>query len=126
AAELLGGHSHGASLTLRHQVNPRLTLTGDYALQHAVLLDGESFDVENSSVGVEYKLSESTRVFAAGGISRLGVTQFSTDRTGPAWRMGLLRNVRRASLDLHYSRSFVPSYGFGGTMQNEEVTGRLQ
>ena len=126
ASALLGGHSHGASLALRHRLNPRLALTGDYALQHAVLRDGETFDVENSSVGIEYKLSESTRMFAAGGISRLGVTQFSTDRTGPAWRMGLIHNHRRASVDLHYSRSFVPSYGFGGTMQNEEVTGRLQ
>jgi hypothetical protein len=126
SAGLLGGHSHGASVTLRHLLSPRLALTGDYSLQRASLRDGETFDVENSSAGVEYKLSEVTRVFAAGGLSRLGVTQFATDRTGPAWRMGLIRSVRRASVDLHYSRSFVPAYGFGGTMQNEEVTGRLQ
>jgi hypothetical protein len=28
-------------------------------------------------------------------------------------------------LELAYGRSFVPSYGFGGTQQNEEVTARI-
>jgi hypothetical protein len=27
---------------------------------------------------------------------------------------------------VNYSRSFVPSYGFGGTMQNEELTGHVR
>ena len=54
------------------------------------------------------------------------MTQFSQDRTGPAWRLGLIRKVGRAGADVLYTRSFVPSYGFGGTMQNQEVTARLQ
>jgi hypothetical protein len=123
---LVGGHSHGASLTLRHVLTKRLALTGDYDLQHAALRDGHAFGVQNGWVGAEYKLSEVTRLIAAGGVSRLGVTQFSQDRTGPAWRLGFTRKVGRAGADLLYSRSFVPSYGFGGTMQNQELTGRLQ
>jgi hypothetical protein len=27
---------------------------------------------------------------------------------------------------VQYSQSFVPAYGFGGTMQNQELSGRLQ
>jgi hypothetical protein len=126
ASDLLGGHSHGASLTLRHVVTGRLALTGDYDLQRATLLGGtETFNVQNGWAGAEYTFSELTRVFAAGGISRLGVSEFSAERTGPAWRFGFLRNGRLASVDVLYSRSFVPSYGFGGTMQNEELTGRV-
>ena len=126
-AGLVGGHSHGASITIKHLLSPRLALTGDYSLQHAALRDGEVFDVSNSAFGVEYRLSELTRVFAAGGISRLGATQIvTTDHTDPAWRVGLVHSVRNAGVDLLYSRSFVPSYGFGGTMQNEELTGRLR
>ncbi len=124
---LVGGHSHGVSFALRHLLTARLALTGDYDVQHATLrLADQTFDIQNAWVGVEYKLSDVTRAFAAGGISRLGVTQFSADRTGPAWRMGINHQMRRAGVDLLYSRSFVPSYGFGGTMQNEELTGRLQ
>jgi hypothetical protein len=124
---LVGGHSHGISVALRHLLTARLALTGDYDIQHATLrLADQTFDVQNAWVGVEYKLSDVTRAFAAGGISRLGATQLSADRTGPAWRIGLNHQMRRAGVDLLYSRSFVPSYGFGGTMQNEELIGRLQ
>jgi len=126
ATRLQGGHSHGATFTLRRLLNPRLATTVDYQFQHAALRLDQTFDIQNWWAGLDYHLSESTHVFAAGGISRLGVTQFSTDRTGPALRMGLGRSLRSASVDVHYSRSFVPSYGFGGTMQNEEATARLR
>ena len=126
AGSLIGGHSHGASLTLRHLLNARLALTADYNLQHATLRDNQTFDIQNASAGLEYELSEFTRVFASGGISRLDVTDISTNRTGPAWRIGLAHNLRTTTLDLTYSRSFVPSYSFGGTMRNEDVTGRLR
>ena len=125
-ASLIGGHSHGASVTLRHLLSARLALTADYNLQHATLQDNQTFDIQNASAGVEYRLSEFTRVFAAGGMSRLGVALISTDHTGPAWRIGLAHNIRTTTVDLLYARSFVPSYGFGGTMQNEEVTGRVR
>jgi len=125
ASQLQDGHSHGASVTLRHMLNARLALTGDYQYQHAALRDLQQFDISNSGFGVDYQVDESTHVFASAGIWRLGVTLFET-RTGPAWRMGLARSLSTASVDVHYSRSFVPSYGFGGTMQNEEATARVR
>jgi hypothetical protein len=124
---LLGGHSHGTTLTLRHVQDKRLTMTADYDLQHATLNEGGGvFDVQNLWAGGEYKLSAVTRFFAEGGVSRLSPAGLAETRTGPAWRIGLTRTVRRASVDLLYNRSFVASYAFGGTMQNEELTGRLQ
>ncbi|MGE3511226.1 MAG: hypothetical protein AB7N65_20320, partial [Vicinamibacterales bacterium] len=42
-------------------------------------------------------------------------------RTGPAWQLALARQFERGHVDVNYSRSFVPSYGFGGTVQNEQV-----
>jgi hypothetical protein len=86
----------------------------------------ETFDVQNGSIGVEYKLSDFTRVFAAGGVSMLASTETATNRIGPAVRLGLTRHFRTADVDLGYTRSFVPSYGFGGTMQNEEASARLR
>jgi hypothetical protein len=127
AEGLRGGHSHGGSFNLRHILTDRLTLTADYGFQHALVgTIGQTFDVQNAWVGGEYKLSNLTRVFAAGGVSRLASTEVSTNRTGPAWRLGLIRQFRQAGVDLVYTRSFVPSYGFGGTMQNEEASARLR
>jgi hypothetical protein len=127
AENLLGGHSHGATLTLRHVLDKRLALTGDYDLQLATLSGGaQTFGVQNGWAGAEYKLSEQTLVFGAGGVSRLAVSEFAENRTGPAWRLGVTHIVRKANVDLLYSRSFIPTFGFGGTMQNEELTGRLR
>lgn len=124
---LRGGHSHGGTMTLKHRLSERLTLLGDYDFHHATIGEGEqTFDVQNAWAGGDYKLSEFTHVFAEAGVSRLAVTEFSAARTGPAWRLGLTRQLNAAALDLLYSRSFVPSYGFGGTMQNEEATARIR
>lgn len=126
AARLQGGYSHGATADMHHLLNARLALTADYQFQHAALRRDQTFDIHNGWVGLDYKLSELTHIYGSGGISRLGVTEFGTERTGPAWRAGLEHGIRTATVDVHYSKSFVPSYGFGGTMQNEEATARLR
>jgi uncharacterized protein (PEP-CTERM system associated) len=124
---LQGGHSQGGSASLRYILDSRATLIGDYEITHAIIVaNGEAFDIQNTWVGADYKLSEETRIFGAGGLSRLGVTQFSEARIGPALRAGLLHKFRTLGVDVQYSRSFVPAYGFGGTMQNEELSGRLR
>ena len=124
---LRGGHSHGASANLRHILDARLTLIADYSLQHALVATTEEiFDVQNASVGVEYKVSELTHVYAAGGISHLFETATATSKTGPAVRLGLSRHLRRAEVDVSYSRAFVASYGFGGATQNSEASARLR
>jgi hypothetical protein len=127
AEALRGGHSNGGSLNLRHQISERATLTADVGMQHALVgTINQTFDIQNAWFGGEYKLSDLTHVFASAGVSHLAATEVSADRTGPAWRLGLVRQFRDAGIDLLYSRSFVPSYGFGGTMQNEELSARLR
>jgi len=124
---LLGGHSHGGTVAVRHLLSEQLALKAEYDLQHATLRGvQDTFDVQNGWFGAEYKFSEVTRASAEGGISRLDVTQFSASRTGPAWRLAVTHQVGKAGVNLLYSRSYVPSYGFGGTMQNEEITARVQ
>jgi hypothetical protein len=127
AGLLRGGHSHGATLGLRHSLTDHTAIVADYDLQHAAIAGGaEIFDVQNGSIGIDQRLSESTHVFASAGIARLGVSTSGPARTGPAWRTGLVHQIRTAGIELLYSRSFVPSYGFGGTLQNEEATARLR
>jgi hypothetical protein len=127
-ADLLrGGHSHGGSASLKHVITTRTALTADYSIQRADVADGaEAFDVQNTSVGAEHRLSEAVRVYGAVGISRLGVTEFTGPRTGPSVRAGLTRQFRTAGIDVSYGRRFVPSFGFGGTNQNEDLAARLR
>jgi hypothetical protein len=123
---LLGGHSHGASLVIRRKMSARATLTGDYDRTHALVVGGSQvFDVQNSAAGIEYKLSDLFRIVGAVGFAHLAINDLGPARTGPVYRAGLTRQFQTAALDLFYSRSFVPSYSFGGTTQNEELTARL-
>jgi hypothetical protein len=127
AGGLYGGHSHGASANLRHQLDARLTLTADYSVQHAAVgTINETFGVWNTGVGVEYKVSDVMNVRASGGIAHVGGTETQAATTGPAGRLGLSRHFRTFDVDLGYSRSFAPSYSFGGTMDNQDVSARVR
>jgi hypothetical protein len=122
---LPGGYSNGGNLAFRHRTSERLTMSVDYDIQQAVLRDqGIVSDIHNGSFGAEYKVSEPMRVSGAIGLSRFDAGVSTS--TGVSWQLNLHRSLRRAGLDVTYSRAFVPSFGFVGTMQNQEVTGRLQ
>jgi hypothetical protein len=124
---LRGGRGQGGMFGLRRQVGGRTAITADYDLQFSKISnDTDTFAVQTAWGGIEYQLSERLRFAAGFGASHLAVSELAPSRTGPALRAGLSHNLRRTGLDIGYSRSFVPSYGFGGTQQNEEVTGRLR
>jgi hypothetical protein len=123
---LRGGFGNGGSVALRHVLSARLTAFANYGLQYSVVSDTrEAFTVHNADAGFEYRLTEYVRVFAGGGVSRLSINAYGPARTGPSIRAGISRQFETANAGLTYSRSFIPSYGFGGTTQNEELTGHL-
>lgn len=127
APQLQGGHSHGVTAGWRYKVSELTTLVADYDGQKATVTRGlGTFTIQNIFGGAERRLSEFTSVFGSLGLARVAVSAYGPAKSGLAWRAGVARQFRRAGLDLSYSRSFVPSYGFGGTLQNEEVIGRAR
>lgn len=129
---LRGGHNQGFSAGWRRAISNELSLTADYDLQRAAVnqrIDGVpagSFNIYNGWAGVEAKLSRTVSAFGAAGIARVGVSDFGPPKTGPAWRGGVTYQRRLTGLEASYSRSFVPSYSFGGTLQNEDITTRIR
>ena len=77
----------------------------------------------NTLVGLERKLSDTTRASGAFGHSRLNAAEHGLRPrlARSAWRT---RTGRRRSISIT-AQSFVPQYGFGGTLQNEEVSGHV-
>jgi hypothetical protein len=123
---LLGGHSQGGTLVVRHALSTRLSLIADSDFQRAWLVDSDRFDVLTTQGGVEVRPWESVTLVGAIGFSRLDVTgPGAASRTGPAWHVGVTRRLRTSTVEVLYNRSFVPSYGFGGTTQNEQLTSSL-
>lgn len=124
---LRGGYGAGGTVMVQKRLSDRTALTADYDLKFAsVGLARESFQVQNAAVGVEERVGDSFVVTGAAGVSRLGESVFGPARTGLHWRAGVTREYRRGAIDAAYARSFVPSYGFGGTTQNDDVTGRVR
>jgi hypothetical protein len=123
---LTGGHSHGATLSIDYALSPRITFTTDVDLHHGTLADGDRFDLQTTWSGLEFALSDNARLFGGAGASRLAPGRLHEEQIGPAWRVGAMRNFRTGRLTVLYNRSFVPSYGIGGTMQNEELSTRLR
>lgn len=124
---LHGGHSLGAAFAYHYHLTEQTALTADSDIEHAnVAVNGDTFDVLNAGAGVEQTVSEGLRVAGTFGISRLAATALNPARTGPLVRARLTKLFHTAAVDVAYSRSFVPAYGFGGTTGNKDLSVRVR
>lgn len=123
---LRGGYGTGMRTAFRERFTSRTAFTADYDLQHAqVGLAHVPFTVHNMDAGFERQLTRTIYADAALGVSFLGASVLGPGQSGLNWRTGLIRESRRTHIDARYTRMFVPSYGFGGTMQDDDVSGRF-
>jgi hypothetical protein len=124
---LLGGTSIGAGFSLRDRLTEKLSLTGDYDGQRANIgANHDIFIIQNATIGLERPLTRTMRISGAIGFARLDAPSFGFSKTGPSYRFGLSRDLRTTVIDVSLYRSFVPSWSFGGTSQNEEATIRAR
>jgi hypothetical protein len=120
---LQGGYSHGGSVDMRHRLTARWSVGADYELQRATVGRGaETFDVQSALGVTEFALSPAFTASVAYGRAWLSAGGAAGRRDGSAFDVGLAWNARRVSGSLAYRRSFLPSFGFGGTFQNEELS----
>ena len=123
-ANLLGGYQHEMLVTLARALSQRLSLGGEYQLRRAVLVEGDDrFNIHTGTLRADYQLSPSTSVSGSAGLSRMGAGATHEARTGPVLQATITRRIRLTVLSAMYHRSFIPSWGFGGTFQNEGWTG---
>jgi hypothetical protein len=119
--QLEGGHAHRGSVALSRAVSPRLSLGGRYELQHAILASGaDRFNIQNGVVTGEYRVTPQTTITAELGVASLDAGQRQRSRVGPAVGATISRRAALATMTFAYHRAFIPSWGFGGTFQNEE------
>lgn len=124
AAKLFGGHSNGLFGGLRQQVSPRLFLGGSYDVRRAIVAAGaQQFNILNAEGTVEYHLSPEFVLSGGLGVARIaGSLPLDGTRTGPAWHAGANYKFDQVLAYASYRRSWVPSYGIGGTIQNQELS----
>ena len=121
-AILLGGHVLESMNGWRHKFNSRLALGTDYSYRRATVSgDAQTFNIHTTEAAVDYELSSAWGFSGGVGMVYLQETTETAARTGPAWRASLDHNHGRARFHVGYIRSYIPSFGFGGTIQNQEV-----
>jgi uncharacterized protein (PEP-CTERM system associated) len=124
---LQGGYSHGGKGELRHRVSQRVSIGADYDVQRAVVAGGtETIDVQSALGVTEFALAPSVSASLAYGHAWLAAGRNGFRDSGPAFNLGLDWQRRRTSGTLRYGRAFLPSFGFGGTFQNEELRATLR
>jgi hypothetical protein len=124
---LQGGHSHGGTAEFRHRLSQRWALGADYDVQRAIVGGGaETFDVQSALAVAQLALSPSLSASMGYGHAWLTAGRDGFSDSGPAFDLGLDWQGRRTGATLHYGRSFLPSFGFGGTFQNEELRATLR
>jgi hypothetical protein len=115
------GHAHGAVFEFDHVVNSRLTVGAEYEMRHAIVDQARDFDVQNALGTVEYRLNERLALSGAAGYAWLDTARLNGQQSAPTFRVNLSRSGSRMAWDVGYRRSFLPSVGFGGTFENQEL-----
>jgi len=123
---LLGGHSHAGLGELRHRISQRVSIGANYEIQRAIVGGGtETFDVQSALAVSQIALGPSVSASFGFGEAWLTTSDGFSD-TGPAIDVGVDWTGRHSGATLRYGRTFLPSFGFGGTFQNEELQASLR
>ncbi len=122
-----GGHEHHMSGSIDHLLTQRLTLGGQYELRRVVITNNPDIVlVHHTAATAEYRINEPLTLSGSIGFSHLGGQVPTTDKTGAAYRVALNGRFEHLEVIGAYARSVLPSFGFGGTFQNEEFSSTVR
>ena len=120
---LHGGHIYEGSGGWRHRLTGRLALGTDYSFRRALVVgSGAPFDLHSIESGVSYEFSPLWTAESSAGIVYMAANEVAQSRLGPAWRFALERHREARTFRIEYLRSYMPSFGFGGSVRDEEVS----
>jgi hypothetical protein len=112
---------------VRRRLSERLSIGAEYEFRRASVSEaGRTFNFNDVGGLVSYALTEFTRVSAAAGFSTMQDSFAERDRNGPYFRVAVARDTERLDTGASFERSFVPSFGFGGSSDNYELHGYVR
>ncbi len=126
-AEFLhGGDAHAIIGGLDQQLSDRLTIGAGYTFRRAIVSQtNERFDTQEGAGTISYRATATLNLSGSLGFARLSDLTKLTSQTGPSWSLAVEQRLDRATVSASWVRSYVPSFGLGGTLQNEEFTASL-
>jgi hypothetical protein len=119
---LRGGHILESITDYRYKVDARAALGADYSYSRAgVVGDAEPFNIHSAMAAADYEFSPAWTFSGGAGIVYLQETAFSPSHSSPTWRASLDRHREGTTFHVGYLRSYIPSFGLGGTSDNQEI-----
>ncbi|PYR94691.1 MAG: hypothetical protein DMF84_04320 [Acidobacteria bacterium] len=121
---LRSGFTNGVRAELARRLSDRSALGAEYAIRFATL-DAGSRNLTFQDVGAtfRYDTGPHTSLDAAAGVSHLIDQSTNITHTGPYVRIGITHQMERATVGASFSRSLLPTFGFGGSSQSEAFHG---
>ncbi len=122
AGLLRGGTAHAFGGGVQRQMGPRWSLGGSASYERSLMARlGQGVGIIQGFGTASYEATRTLSLSASFGIAHVGATSRNTARTGPAWNVSAVKRFPRATLSGAWSRSFVPAFGLGGSIQNEQI-----
>jgi hypothetical protein len=122
---LRGGYLHRGDVTLRRQIWPRAALGAAYSTQFATVSGGmESFEIQRAEALLDVALGP-TLTFSGRGGWAWQQAGFTGSQNAPSFAAELRYQGERTRMSIGYERTYLASFGFGGTVQNRSFQATL-
>lgn len=117
-----GGWVNSWRTELSRQLTDRVSVGGEYALRFADLNEGtRELTFQDAGGTLRFLLGPGTSLSVGAGVSYLNDELLDDTRTGPYYRAGVTHEAERATFGASFQRMFVPSFGFGGSSDSQEL-----
>ena len=132
--QLAGGHAHEITVALNRELSRHLVIGGQYEFTRAIVnsktpfgVSGpqDRFNMQTGGVTAQYEVSAGMKLSGEVGVAQIGAGFQHQARTGPEWGAGVTQRFGKGVVSGRYHKSYVPSFGFGGTFQNQELTANI-
>jgi hypothetical protein len=126
--DLTGGVIHGIHSDITHAFSNRLSAGAEASVRFAHMdilstVGGRELRFADFGGTVSYAISDVTKVSAAAGYGHLNDLLLATTRSGLYMRGAITRLALQSVFGLSYEKSFLPSFGFGGSNRAQELRG---
>jgi hypothetical protein len=118
---LRGGESMESLTQYRRRVNARLGAGANYSVRRASAVDAPGDLTFHATRGaIDYRLSSFWTVNAGFGVDYIPATLITPAQSAPGWSASASWSSRSRRFQVGYQRMFLPSFGFGGALQNRQ------
>ena len=124
---LTGGWIHALRSELTTRFSERVSAGGEYSYRRASLdKRRREFDFQDAGGVVHFRLGPNTSANGAAGFAMLHDRNLDVTRSGPYLRLGVTHELASVTAGASFERRYVPSFGFGGASNNQELRGYMQ